>query len=101
MKPFTEKVIQLIQSIPFGYVATYGQIAKVAGNARAARQVSWVLHAMSQKHNLPWHRVINSKGEISLIASEQRELLEMEGVVFSLGGKVKLKDYQWQFAEDE
>lgn len=99
MKPFTKNVIQLIQAIPFGHVATYGQIAKAAGNSRAARQVSWILHSMSQKHNLPWHRVINSKGEISLTASEQHELLEMEGIEFTLGGKIKLKDYQWQFPE--
>lgn len=99
MEPFTKNVIQLIQSIPFGHVATYGQIAGAAGNSRAARQVSWILHSMSQKHQLPWHRVINAKGEISLTASEQRELLEMEGIEFSLRGKINLKEAQWQFPE--
>lgn len=97
MKPFTKDVIKLIQSIPLGHVATYGQIAKGAGNARAARQVSWILHTMSQKHQLPWHRVINAKGEISLTASEQQELLEMEGIIFTLQGKVNLEEYQWKF----
>lgn len=97
MKPFTKGVIKLIQSIPLGQVATYGQIAKEAGNSRAARQVSWILHSMSQKYQLPWHRVINSKGEISLTASEQQELLEMEGIIFTLQGKVSLEEYQWKF----
>lgn len=101
MKPFTKNVIKLIQSIPFGYVATYGQIAKAAGNARAARQVSWILHSMSEKHHLPWHRVINSKGEISHTASEQRNMLEMEGIEFTLQGKVELNNYQWGFPDIE
>lgn len=99
MQPFTENVITLIQSIPYGHVATYGQIAKAAGNGRAARQVSWILHSMSEKHQLPWHRVINSKGEISLTASEQREMLEMEGVEFSLHGKIDVSKYQYRFLE--
>ncbi|AOV06439.1 MGMT family protein [Sporosarcina ureilytica] len=97
MKPFTKNVIALIQSIPYGRVATYGQIAKAAGSARAARQVSWILHSASEKYQLPWHRVINSKGEISLTASEQREMLEMEGIEFSLHGKIDLSKYQWKF----
>lgn len=100
MKPFTKNVIQLIQSIPFGYVATYGQIAKAAGNSRAARQVSWILHSMSEKYELPWHRVINAKGEISHTSSEQRAMLEMENIQFTLHGKVDLKNYQWDFSDN-
>lgn len=101
MKPFTKEVIQLIRSIPFGHVATYGQIAKAAGHPRGARQVSWVLHSMSAKYELPWHRVINAKGEITHKASEQREMLEMEGVEFTMNQKVDLHKYQWQFVDSE
>ena len=64
MTSFTENVIKVIQSIPSGNVMTYGQIASAAGSPRAARQVVRILHSMSEKYHLPWHRVINSKGEI-------------------------------------
>ena len=86
MQDFTKSVIEIIQNIPKGKVASYGQIALMAGNPHGARQVSRILHSMSQKHNLPWHRVINSKFMISLPISggydEQKALLESEGVVF-------------------
>ena len=61
MNPFTERVINIIKSIPIGKVMSYGQIAKVAGSPRGARQVVRILHSMSEKHKLPWHRVINAK----------------------------------------
>lgn len=96
MEPFTENVIDMIRKIPEGKVMTYGQIAKEAGNSRAARQVSWILHAMSKKHSLPWHRVINAKGEISLTGSEQEELLALEGVEKGLTGRIDLTIYRWE-----
>ncbi|MBE4909828.1 MGMT family protein [Bacillus luteolus] len=99
MTPFTEKVIEIIKSIPAGKVMTYGQIAGVAGSPRAARQVVRILHSMSKKHRLPWHRVINAKGEIALqddeSFNEQRMNLEMEGVLIGLHGKIDLTKYQW------
>src|SRR5690625_1298857 len=100
MKPFTKNVISLIQSIPYGHVATYGQIAKAAGNGRAARQVARILHSMSDKYQLPWHRVVNAEGKISLTASEQREMLEMEGVEFSLHGSIDLNNHQYLFTNE-
>ena len=79
---------------------TYGFIAKLAGNPRAARQVSWVLHSSSKKYNLPWHRVISSSGKISLAAFEDRQyqkyLLEQEGIKVSDEFKVELKKYLWK-----
>ena len=66
MTKFTEEVLDIIKMIPKGKVMTYGQIAAYAGNPRGARQVSRILHSMSSSHELPWHRVINSKGGISL-----------------------------------
>lgn len=99
MTPFTEEIIKIIQSIPKGKVMTYGQVAEWAGNPRGARQVSRILHSMSRKHSLPWHRVINSKGEISLPPENggllQRQMLEDEGVVFKGSGKIDLKIYRF------
>ncbi len=83
MEVFTEEVIKIIQNIPKGNVMTYGQIASYAGNPWGARQVSRILHTMSQKYDLPWHRVLNSKGEISLLghgALVQAEKLTDEGI---------------------
>ena len=83
MTEFTETVLEIIQSIPRGYVMTYGQIAAYADNPRGARQVSRILHSMSEKYNLPWWRVINSKGSISLTGEGgfmQGELLSQEGI---------------------
>ncbi|UOQ95258.1 MGMT family protein [Halobacillus shinanisalinarum] len=98
MKPFTEKVIAIIMEIPEGYVMTYGQIARQAGSPRAARQVVRVLHSMSRKYQLPWHRVINAKGEIALndetAAIEQQLSLESEGVVV-INKHVDLDTYQY------
>lgn len=100
MKPFTENVIHIIKQIPKGKVMTYGQVARVAGSPRGARQVVRVLHSMSRKYELPWHRVINVKGEIVLrdeeAAMNQRDLLEHEGTEVSLGGRVDLAKYQCQ-----
>ncbi|WP_214845385.1 MULTISPECIES: MGMT family protein [unclassified Exiguobacterium] len=93
MTPFTQDVVALIRAIPAGRVATYGQIARLAGNPRAARQVVRILHSMSQAERLPWHRVVNAKGEISQ-GIEQQLALEAEGIVFQSDGKLVLPDYQ-------
>lgn len=96
---FTERVKQVISSIPAGRVASYGLIAACAGNHRGSRQVAWLLHSSSRKDNLPWHRVINSRGGISFPAGggceEQRALLEREGVQFKEDGRVDLARYLW------
>ncbi|WP_080872165.1 MGMT family protein [Oceanobacillus timonensis] len=99
MTPFTQEVIKIIQQIPPGQVMTYGQIAREAGNPRAARQVVRVLHSMSKKHRLPWHRVINAKGQLAIPDEEanweQRTRLEAEDVRVSSKGYVDLKKYQF------
>ena len=94
MNVFTERVIRIIQGIPAGHVMTYGQVAAAAGSPRGARQVVRILHSMSEKYQLPWHRIINIKGEISLTGGDQQELLEMEGVHLK-NGKVDLTVYRW------
>lgn len=94
MTPFTSRVIEIIKNIPRGSVMTYGQIAGEVGNPRSARQVSRILHSMSDKYNLPWHRVVNVNGCISLKGEgyiEQRHLLESEGICFKENGCIHLK----------
>ncbi|PWW25871.1 methylated-DNA-protein-cysteine methyltransferase-like protein [Cytobacillus oceanisediminis] len=97
MQPFTVKAIKIIQNIPSGKVMTYGQIAKLAGSPRGARQVVRILHSLSEKHLLPWHRVVNGKGEIGfkddLSFNLQRELLEKEEIYVSPKGILDLQEY--------
>ncbi|MHA1672511.1 MAG: MGMT family protein [Promethearchaeota archaeon] len=98
LQPFTQAILQVINAIPVGKVQSYGGIARLAGNPRGARQVARILHSSSQKYHLPWHRVINSQGKISLDpigAEEQRMLLEKEGVTFLPSGKVKMGEHLW------
>ena len=97
---FFRRVITLIKKIPRGKVATYGQIAALAGNPRAARQVAWVLHSASDKEKLPWPRVINSQGRISLPRyggyELQRALLVKEGIKFDATDQIALARFQWK-----
>jgi methylated-DNA-protein-cysteine methyltransferase-like protein len=97
---FTQDALHIIKHIPHGRVLTYGRVASLAGQPGGARQVSRILHAMSRKYELPWHRIINSKGRISLGPSQGRELqkalLESEGIEFSENGSLDLKIYLWQ-----
>lgn len=104
MENFTDRVIKIIAEIPEGKVMTYGQIARLAGSPRGARQVVRILHAMSRKYSLPWHRVINLKGQIGLTDDEsyqtQKLLLEIEGIEFIADGRVCLLTYQYHPSAD-
>ena len=99
-KGFYDRVVALIKSIPAGKVATYGQIADHAGNPRGAREVAYILHSSSEKEDLPWQRVINSKGQISLRPGHgyemQKKFLEDEGVVFDAEGRVDFALFLWR-----
>jgi methylated-DNA-protein-cysteine methyltransferase related protein len=89
----------VIRKIPYGRVASYGQIALLAGFEGMARQVGYALHATPPKSGVPWHRVINSQGRISLSgpsARLQRRLLQSEGILFSTAGKIDMKKFQWK-----
>jgi methylated-DNA-protein-cysteine methyltransferase-like protein len=98
--PFTREVQKAIRGIPRGRVATYGQVAALAGRERASRGVSWILHSSSDAAGLPWHRVIGGRGVISLPRGrgfeEQRKRLIAEGVAVGPGGRIDLERYQWQ-----
>jgi len=99
-KSFFRRAKAIIRKIPRGRVATYGQIAALAGNGRAARQVAWVLHSASEKEQLPWHRVINRIGGISLPRyggyEVQRALLRQERVKFDENDCIDLEKFQWR-----
>jgi methylated-DNA-protein-cysteine methyltransferase-like protein len=97
--PYTLQVIKIIKSIPEGYVMSYGQIAELAGSARGARQVVRILHSMSKTYELPWHRVVNAKGQIAIMDDESRfqQILYLrdEGVVVDDSGQIELDNYRF------
>jgi methylated-DNA-protein-cysteine methyltransferase-like protein len=97
---FTQRVIKAIKTVPRGKVATYGLIALVAGNPRGSRQVAWILHSVTEKEKLPWHRLINRQGKISLPKGAgyemQKELLVEEGIAFDRDDRIDLDRFLWQ-----
>jgi len=103
VQSFRQRVIEVVRSVPHGKVVTYGQVALLAGNPRAARQVGAVLHGLGDaEDDVPWHRVINASGGISTYkvgAGElQVALLRSEGVEVGrsdAGPVVSLRRWQW------
>ena len=94
-----DKIYGWVKRIPDGKVATYGQIAELTGKC-SARQVGYAMAALPHDTRVPWHRVINSQGRISLRSGSeghqlQRILLEVEGIVFSQDGRIDLAKYRW------
>ena len=98
-KELAQLILQVVALIPYGKVATYGQVAKMAGLPKHARLVGRVLHQVEEAQ-LPWHRVINSQGKISLRKLDahgdnlQVVKLQAENIAV-IAGKVSLKQYQW------
>lgn len=97
---FNQRIWQVVAAIPPGKVATYGQIAQKAGMARAARRVGQALRGLPANTRIPWHRVINAQGRISLPEGSdshaiQRDRLEQEDVPFSISGRIDLREYGW------
>lgn len=94
------RIYDVVRRIPKGRVATYGQVAKLAGFGEHARLVGYALHALPRGTRVPWFRVINAKGEISVDLGGhgemiQRHLLEEEGIVFDSAGRILLAQYRW------
>ncbi|HZT81153.1 MAG TPA: MGMT family protein [Gemmataceae bacterium] len=95
------RIYAVVRRIPRGRVATYGQVADLAGLPGHARQVGYALHALLEHSRVPWHRVINSQGRVSLRSQSgshqlQRFLLEAEGVRFNTEGRVSLSQFRWR-----
>lgn len=99
MNEFSIRVIKIIKSVPKGKVLSYGRVALLAGSPYAARQVGWLLNSSSSKYDLPWHRIVNSKGKISLKDEisfiEQKERLVSEGITFKNRDTINIKEYMW------
>jgi methylated-DNA-protein-cysteine methyltransferase-like protein len=96
-----QRIWQVIMMIPAGRVATYGDVANQAGLPGAARRVGYALRQLPEGTAIPWHRVINAQGHLSLPATTtagrlQRERLEAEGVQFLPNRRVSLKKFRWQ-----
>ena len=96
----SRRIISLVNRIPRGRVATYGQIAALAGKPRHARQVGAILRSLPEDSKVPWHRVVNARGRISVrrnSASEsfQRVLLRSESVELDDAGRVDLNVFKW------
>ena len=96
-----QRIYRVVRRIPRGRVATYGQIAALAGLPGQARQVGYALAALSEEDAIPWHRVINAQGGISARsepgwAELQRALLEREGVVLDARDRVSLPRFRWR-----
>ena len=97
-----DRIYATVCKIPFGKVATYGQIADLAGLYGKARLVGYALFRVQIADDIPWHRVVNAKGEISYSFKRQggdylqKVLLEEEGVEFKSSGKIDLKKYRWR-----
>ena len=93
-----EKIYEVVKTIPKGRVATYGQVAMLAGNPRWARTVGFALHVNPDPDNIPCHRVVNREGRTApgfAFGGEgvQRQLLEQEGILFESDGRIDLKRY--------
>ena len=95
------RIYRVVRRIPRGRVATYGQVASLAGLPGHARQVGYALHATPEDQELPWHRVINARGEVSrrserIYEDIQRQLLAEEGVGADANGRIDLTRFQWR-----
>ena len=99
---FDRRVWEQVSRIPFGQLATYGQIADLIGAYGCARQVGWALRRLKLPSEVPWHRVVNAQGRISMSLSRegsdwiQREMLLEEGVPVDEEGRLPLKERLWR-----
>jgi methylated-DNA-protein-cysteine methyltransferase-like protein len=96
-----QRIYAVVRRIPRGRVSTYGWVAELAGVPGAARQVGYAMAALPAHTTVPWHRVINAQGRVSIRSGgdprlEQRFLLEAEGVHFDAGGRVALERFGWK-----
>ncbi len=108
MSPFRDRVITIVRMIPYGKVASYGQVALYAGLPRAAREVGWILNQSEGKEDLPWWRVINNKGLITISGTKvadprslQRKLLEAEGIPVNDAFEIDMKQHRWKISNEQ
>lgn len=106
MLPFKEKVYNAVKTIPQGKVASYGQIALMIGIPRAARQVGWILAKVTEEQQIPWWRIINNKGYISIknneySAIEQKKRLEKENIKVTPDYQIDMKIYRYTIQQQD
>jgi methylated-DNA-protein-cysteine methyltransferase-like protein len=107
MSPFTKNVLRIVSQIPPGKVTSYGAVAAMAGQPRAARGVGWIMNGLGPDSDIPWWRVVNKDGGISTFKLPtgtgplQLSLLESEGVVFDAEKRVEDDSYWWRPDLDE
>ncbi|XBS70841.1 MGMT family protein [Acerihabitans sp. KWT182] len=97
---FRQRVFQIVAAIPAGCITTYGEVALLAGSPRAARQVGGILSRLPRGTKLPWHRVLNRHGGISLPGEgfqRQKSALEAEGIEIDDTGTADLSRYRWRW----
>jgi methylated-DNA-protein-cysteine methyltransferase-like protein len=106
VSPSCRAIYTVVSRIPRGKVATYGQVAALAGLPGRARQVGYALSALTGRSGIPWHRVVNAQGRVSLRGGlgegemEQRLRLEHEGVDFDAAGRIQLERFLWRPGEE-
>lgn len=96
---FEQRVWLVIESIPYGNVASYSDVSRLAGHPRAARQIGRILKNLPAQSHLPWYRVVSQQGRISLTGERlfsQAAALREEGVIVDNVGKINMKIYRWQ-----
>lgn len=100
---FREKVIEALGKVPRGKVVSYGQVASYCGSPRAARQVGWMLHTLDGNNQVPWWRVINAQGVISIKGNimstplAQKNFLESEGIIVDEEFHIDMEKYRYNF----
>lgn len=96
-----DRILDVVRRVPVGRVATYGQIAALAGLPGRARQTGYALRALDGETDVPWHRIVNARGAITFSDSRgghdqiQRVMLEAEGVAFSPAGRIDMDRFAW------
>jgi methylated-DNA-protein-cysteine methyltransferase-like protein len=98
-KGLHRRILDIVARIPRGRIATYGQVARLAGLPGHARLVGYALHALPARTSIPWQRVVNAQGAISTPPghdARQRRLLEREGVRFDASGRIPLASFRWR-----
>jgi methylated-DNA-protein-cysteine methyltransferase-like protein len=107
MSEFKDSVINIIQQVPFGKVVSYGQVAVYVGVPRAARQVGWILNQTEGKVDLPWWRVVNNQGRISIKGTEfntpllMKRMLESENVSVTDDYTFDIEKYRFRPSQDQ
>jgi methylated-DNA-protein-cysteine methyltransferase-like protein len=101
MRDFASAVYRVVQKCPRGKIVSYGGVAAMIGQPRAARAVGRALNTLPEDTKVPWWRVVNSRGEVSIRGAEQGEvlqrvLLEREGIKFEPSGRISWKRFGWQ-----